>query len=170
MALVHVALGANLGERAATLRAAFGALRALAEPVGSFVASPVYESVPMGPADQPDYLNAAARFATRLEPEALLDALQDIERAHGRTRVDGVRWGARTLDLDLLLYGARRMASARLTVPHPGLHERGFVLAPLADLDAGLDVPGEGTVGELLARVGRDGLRRVEVPATDASW
>ncbi len=159
----YVALGANLGERRATLASACDALRALATPADSFAASPVYETLPMGPQDQPDYLNAVVRFDTASTPETLLDALQDIEAAHGRRRIGARRWGERTLDLDLLLYGRSVIATSRLRVPHPGLASRGFVLAPLADLEPGLVLPDGSSVAQHLMRVGRTGLRRLAV-------
>ena len=158
---VHVALGANLGDRAGTLRSALDALGALAVPGAAVRPSAFYESAPLGPADQPDYLNAVARFDTALGPEPLLDALQGIERDHGRVRIGARRWGARTLDLDLLLHGDARRDTARLTLPHPGIAARAFVLVPLAELDPGLVVPGLGTVDELLARVDAAGVRRI---------
>lgn len=160
-ALAHVALGSNLGDRAATLVSARDALAALAD-AGTLVASGVYETAPFGPRDQPDYLNAVVRLGSALAPEALLDALQDIERRHGRVREGARRWGERTLDLDLLLLGQARVDSARLRVPHPGLAERAFVLAPLAELDPDLVVPGTGaSVAELLGRVDTQGVRRI---------
>ena len=158
---VHVALGANLGDRAGTLRSALGALGALAVPGTPVRSSALYETAPLGPADQPDYLNAAARLDTALGPEPLLDALQRIERDHGRVRIGARRWGARTLDLDLLLHGDARLDTARLVLPHPGIRTRAFVLVPLAELDPGLVVPGLGSVAELLARVDVAGVRRL---------
>jgi 2-amino-4-hydroxy-6-hydroxymethyldihydropteridine diphosphokinase len=108
--------------------------------------SPVVRSPPMGPADQPDYLNAVLLLRTSLEAEALLDVLQQLETDFGRVR--GEHWGPRTLDLDLLLYGMQRMASERLTVPHPGLIERAFVLQPLCSMaeqmNLKLKIPGIG--------------------------
>ena len=161
--VAHVGLGANLGDRAATLGAALEALAGLAAPGTAPVASGFYETVPLGPADQPDYLNAAVRLRTTLDPEPLLDALQGIEAAHGRVREGAPRWGPRTLDLDLLLHGDARLDTPRLVLPHPGLSTRAFVLAPLAELDPALVVPGTNgaSVAELLRRAGRAGVRRV---------
>ena len=159
--LAHVALGANLGNRMRTLASAARALGALAAPGAEVALSAVYETAPLGPADQPDYLNAVARLPTTLAPEPLLDALQGIERDHGRVREGAERWGARTLDLDLLLHGRARLDTARLVLPHPEMAARAFVLVPLAELDPGLVVPGLGTVAGLLAGVGRAGVRRV---------
>lgn len=124
-------LGANLGNAHATLRRAAGALAALPR-TRLCATSSVYRSAPVGPAGQGDYLNAAVRLATELDAEALLDHLQAIESAAGRVRTQ--RWGPRTLDLDLLLYGECTLATERLVVPHPRLTERNFVLQPLIDL------------------------------------
>ncbi|ROR32878.1 2-amino-4-hydroxy-6-hydroxymethyldihydropteridine diphosphokinase [Inmirania thermothiophila] len=151
-----VALGANLGDAAATLRAAVAALAAL--PGTRLLAcSALYRTAPVGPPGQPDYLNAAALLATGLDPEGLLDALQAIERAHGRRR-DGSRWGPRTLDLDLLTYGGLRYRSRRLEVPHPRIAERPFVLVPLAEIAPGLEIPGVGRVEALRRRGGEAGI------------
>ena len=157
---VHVALGSNLGERRRTLESACESLRAFASDA-RVRCSPLYESAPMGPAEQPDYLNAVCTFETRLAPEALLAALQRVEASAGRVR-PARRWSARTLDLDLLLYGTRRIDTPSLTVPHPGIAERAFVLLPLADLDAGLEIPGRGVVSDLLAALGEGGIRRLD--------
>ena len=110
--------------------------------------SPLYGSSPVGPPGQPDYVNAVARLDTSLDAHALLDALHAIEHSHGRVR--GEYWGARTLDLDLLLYGDRQIHSATLNVPHPQLHLRAFVLVPLHDLAADLVLPGLGPLKDYL--------------------
>lgn len=154
--VVAIGLGSNLADPAAQLRAALAALAQL--PATALVASSsFYRSRPMGPQDQPDYVNAAAVLHTQLQPLELLDALQAIEQRHGRDR-SGVRWGARPLDLDLLLWDERRIAHPRLTVPHPGLHERAFVLYPLAEIGAAMQVPGRGTVAALRAACPAAGL------------
>lgn len=115
----------------------------------------------MGPQDQPDYINTVARLDTQLTAIGLLDELQRIEATHGRER-NGTRWGPRTLDLDILLFGDARIDTARLVVPHQGLAERNFVLYPLADVaPSELLIPGLGTLGEVLARVDRNGLTLV---------
>jgi 2-amino-4-hydroxy-6-hydroxymethyldihydropteridine diphosphokinase len=139
----YVGLGANLGDREAAIRRA-------AELVGARRLSTIRETEPWGLADQPPFLNAAAELETDLPPRALLDRLLEVERALGRTR-DGPRWGPRTIDLDLLLYGDERIDEPGLAVPHPRLHERRFALEPLAELDPGLVVPGRGLVSDLLA-------------------
>jgi 2-amino-4-hydroxy-6-hydroxymethyldihydropteridine diphosphokinase len=145
----YVGLGANVGERRASLDAALAALAA--EPGIELVAvSTVRETDPVGFEDQPRFLNAAAAVETELGPRALLERLLAIERRLGRTR-DGPRFGPRTIDLDLLVYGDERVDEPGLELPHPRLHERRFALEPLAELDPGLVVPGRGRVGELLA-------------------
>lgn len=103
----------------------------------------------MGPRDQPDFVNAVAVMETRLAPHALLKALQAVEARHGRERTHERRWGPRSLDLDILLYDDIRMQTAELTLPHPGLHERGFVLYPLAEVAPELIIPGHGSVQTL---------------------
>lgn len=111
----------------------------------------------MGPQDQPDYINAVMAIETQLPPLELLDGLQAIEAAHGRVR-QGERWGPRTLDLDLLVYGDREIQSERLTVPHPGISLRRFVLLPLHDIEPHLEIPGLGSLESLLAACPSDGL------------
>jgi 2-amino-4-hydroxy-6-hydroxymethyldihydropteridine diphosphokinase len=145
----YVALGANLGDREATIRAA---LRELGEMPGVRVTavSRLRETEPVGRLDQPAFLNGAAALETTLGPRALLELLLELERRHGRVREGAPAQGPRTLDLDLLLYGAARIDEPGLTVPHPRLHERAFVLEPLADLDPSLEVPGKGEVQTLL--------------------
>lgn len=156
----YVGLGANLGQPLAQLTAAVAALGQI--PGARLVAvSPAYRSRPMGPQDQPDYVNAVAGLLVRLEPLALLEALQAIENRMGRVR-DGERWGPRTLDLDLLVFGNRVMDEPRLTLPHPGVHERSFVLYPLADIAPALQVPGRGRVDVLQATVSGDDLQRLD--------
>ncbi|HHO68126.1 MAG TPA: 2-amino-4-hydroxy-6-hydroxymethyldihydropteridine diphosphokinase [Gammaproteobacteria bacterium] len=143
-----IGLGSNLEDPAGQLRRAFDELARLPH-TGLDGRSPLYRSPPMGPPDQPDYVNAVARLRTTLAPLALLRALQDIEAAHGRVRA--VHWGPRTLDLDLLLYGDRVIDAPGLQVPHPGLAARDFVLRPLADLAPDLEIPGLGPLAALLA-------------------
>ena len=149
-----IGLGSNLGEPERQLSRALVELDGLAHSrlTGQ---SPLYGSRPVGPPAQPDYVNAVARLDTSLDAFVLLDALQAIERSHGRVR--GERWGARTLDLDLLLYGDRQIDTAVLQVPHPQLHLRAFVLVPLHDLAPDLELPGLGPLAEYLPQSpGRD--------------
>jgi 2-amino-4-hydroxy-6-hydroxymethyldihydropteridine diphosphokinase len=111
------------------------------------------ETEPVGYEDQPRFLNAAASLATTRSPRELLDLLLEIEHDLGRVRGEGPRFGPRTIDLDLLLYGGERIDEDALEIPHPRLHERRFVLEPLAELDPGLVVPGRGPVSALLAEL-----------------
>lgn len=148
---VAVALGSNLGDRASHLAAAVESMAAL--PLTSLAAaSPVIETAPVGPVDQGPYLNAAVLLRTLLTPHDLLARLLLIERARGRDRAIEPRWGPRTLDLDILLFGDRVIDELGLTVPHPRLHERRFALEPLALVwpDALVPTLGRG-VRELLA-------------------
>ena len=134
MSTAFVALGSNLSDPPRQLRNAVQAIERLPG-TRLIAASRVYRSAAVGPGTQPDYLNAVLRLATSLAPRALLDALQGIERAQGRERRE--RWGPRTLDLDLLLYDDRRIETGDLTVPHPRLAERNFVLYPLLEVAGG---------------------------------
>jgi 2-amino-4-hydroxy-6-hydroxymethyldihydropteridine diphosphokinase len=140
----YIGLGANLGDRE-------WAIREAARRIGATKLSEIQETEPWGHADQPSFLNAAAEVDTELGARELLDFLLEVERGLGRERGTGPRYGPRAIDLDLLLFGSEVIDEPGLAVPHPLLHERRFVLEPLADLDAGLLVPGRGTVAELLA-------------------
>ena len=156
----YLGLGANLDDPARQVRRAFDELAAL--PASRLVSrSPLYKSPPLGPPDQPDYINAVAALETTLPPLELLAALRAIEVRHGRTRV-GSRWGPRSLDLDILLYGDLMLDSPELRLPHPGLHERAFVLYPLYDVAPELEVPGRGRVRELRARLAAPRIERLE--------
>jgi 2-amino-4-hydroxy-6-hydroxymethyldihydropteridine diphosphokinase len=149
--LAYIGLGANLGDREATLRDALRRVAATPDTAVTGVA-PLRETEPVGFVEQPAFLNGAARLTTSLDPRGLLQRLLDIERELGRTR-EGPRYGPRVVDLDLLLYDDLQIDEPGLTVPHPRLHERRFVLEPLLDLDPCLEIPGRGSVGVLLARL-----------------
>ncbi|HEU0304898.1 MAG TPA: 2-amino-4-hydroxy-6-hydroxymethyldihydropteridine diphosphokinase [Gaiellaceae bacterium] len=144
MTRAYVGLGANLGDREATIRSA-------AAMIGAARLSSLRETEPWGFADQPSFLNAAAELDTGLGARELLGLLLEVERELGRERGEGPRYGPRTIDLDLLLYGDETIDEPGLTVPHPRLYERRFALEPLAELDPELVVPGRGRVAELLA-------------------
>ena len=146
-----VGLGANLGDRRATIERAIDLLRGTPGLVVLAV-STLRETDPVGYEDQPRFVNGALEVETTLTARELLDALLAVERDLGRTR-EGPRFGPRTIDLDLLLYGDERLDEPGLTVPHPRLHERLFVLEPLAELAPGLVVPGRGDVESLLRGV-----------------
>jgi 2-amino-4-hydroxy-6-hydroxymethyldihydropteridine diphosphokinase len=145
----YVGLGANLGDRERTLREAVAVLDA-EEGIEVTAVSTLCETEPVGVGEQPLFLNGAAALDTTLEAAELLERLLTVEQRFGRVRVPGEH-GPRTLDLDLLLYGDEQIHVPALTVPHPRLHERRFVLEPLAELDPGLVVPGRGTVKSLLS-------------------
>lgn len=164
--LAYIALGSNLANPEAQLKTALEALASLPRSRLQ-VCSSLYRSVPMGPTDQPDYVNAVAALSTELEPEFLLDRLQDIEGAQGRIRAE--RWGPRTLDLDIVLYGDAIVVSERLKIPHPGIAQRNFVLYPLAEINRHLDIPGLGPVSELLEQCSDAGLCRLPARATSAA-
>ncbi|HKJ94407.1 MAG TPA: 2-amino-4-hydroxy-6-hydroxymethyldihydropteridine diphosphokinase [Gammaproteobacteria bacterium] len=158
--LAWVGIGSNLDDPAGRVRAALDALAGLSA-ARLAARSSLYLNPPMGDPDQPDYVNAVAALETRLAPLEMLAALQEIETRHGRRR-NGRRWEARVLDLDLLLHGDSVLASPELTLPHPGVPIRSFVLYPLAELSPGLVVPGHGRVDSLLAGVDCSGLRRID--------
>ncbi len=148
-AVAFIGLGSNLGERERYLEAALDRLRA-SPGVRVLAVSSVRETEPVGYAEQGRFLNAAAKLETTLRPSELLQLLLAIEGELGRVR-DGPRFGPRTLDLDLLLYGDEQLEEPELTIPHPRLAERSFVLEPLAELEPGLEIPGRGPVESLLA-------------------
>ena len=159
MSVAYIALGANLGDPTATVNAAFAALAELPQ-TALAGCSALYRTAPVGILDQPEFVNAAACLNTELAPEALLDALLAIEQRFGRRR--GERNGPRTLDLDLLLYDDRVIDTPRLTLPHPRLHLRAFVLCPLADLAPALALPGRGSLAAWLPAVANQGIVRLE--------
>ena len=159
MTTAFVALGANLDDpRSQVLQA----LEELDRLPGSRVVSrsSLYRTAPVGYLDQPDFINAVARLETALDARPLLDALLDLELRHGRRR--SLPNSPRTLDLDLLMYADRVMREDGLTLPHPRLHERAFVLAPLAEIAPDAIVPGQGRVGDLLDRVDRSSVELID--------
>ena len=160
--MAYVGIGTNIGDRAANVAQALQALAA--EPAIEFAeASSLYETAPVGKTDQPDFLNAVIALRTSLPPRDLLDALLHIENQMGRVRT--LRWGPRVIDLDLLLYGDEQIQTPGLTVPHPRLRERAFVLVPLAEIAPDLRLPGDekkvGEFAETLSGVGN--IRRLTI-------
>lgn len=155
----YVALGSNLDDPPSQVALAFEALGSLPE-TRLVLRSPLYRSRPMGPVEQPDFVNAAAGLLTRLEPLALLRALKQLETRLGRA-APIVRWGPRRIDLDLLVHGESRIATDELRLPHPGIAERAFVLAPLADIAPELVVPEAGRVRTLLRAADAASLERI---------
>ncbi len=157
---VYIGLGGNLEQPVDRIKSARQAIAAIPQVTEAGFSS-LYRSAPMGPANQPDYVNAAMAVDTTLAPLALLEQLQTIETAHGRVRL-GERWGPRTLDLDILLYGDQNIDSERLQVPHPGIAEREFVLYPLMEIAPELVVPGLGLLKHLVDACPQRGL--MEIP------
>ena len=156
---VVIALGSNLGDRLDYLQSGLDGL--FDTPRLVFLAvSPVYETTPVGGPEQPDYLNAVAIGETTLPARAVLERCHSLEDAFGRVR--GERWGPRTLDLDLIVYGDEVSDSPGLTLPHPRAHERAFVLAPWHDADPDAELPGQGGVADLLKALGTTGVTRLD--------
>jgi 2-amino-4-hydroxy-6-hydroxymethyldihydropteridine diphosphokinase len=153
---VVLALGSNLGDRLANLQGGVDVLCA-GPGLDQVAVSPVYETAPVGGPAQPDYLNAVLVAATSLPARGILDRARAAEAAAGRVR--GERWGARTLDVDVIVYGNQASADPELTLPHPRAHERAFVLAPWHDVDPDAVIPGWGRVTDLLAAAGTAGVR-----------
>jgi 2-amino-4-hydroxy-6-hydroxymethyldihydropteridine diphosphokinase len=151
----YIGIGSNLGDSLARVHAAFDALANVTR-TQLVARSPLYRTRPFGPVSQGDFINAVAGVLTQLSALELLAALRGIESAAGRVRTE--RWGPRILDLDLLVFGGQRIAEPELTVPHPGIAERGFVLRPLNDIAPTLEIPGLGRVQELLQRLPDDGI------------
>ncbi len=159
----YVGLGSNLGDKAANLSTAVGLLRQ-DERCRIARASSLYVTRPFGVEDQPDFLNAAVELRTLLNPHELLAKCLEVERNMGRMRT--IRWGPRVIDLDILIYEDSNVNTGDLVIPHPGLVERAFALAPLAEIAPDADVGGGVTAREALKRVGDRGIRVIQ----DASW
>jgi 2-amino-4-hydroxy-6-hydroxymethyldihydropteridine diphosphokinase len=155
----YVGVGSNLEDPRAQVLRACGRLAQL--PLTRLeLTSPLYRSRPMGPIVQPEFVNAVAGLLTQLESAPLLEELRALEAAHGRP-ASHERWGPRVIDLDLLAYAHERRSGPELTLPHPGIPERNFVLYPLADIAPDLELPGLGRVAELAGRVTAEGLARL---------
>ena len=163
----YVGVGSNLDDPAAQVERAFAALAALRESRLVYRSS-LYATAPFGPVEQPDFVNGVAGLLTRLSPEELLAALRSLEAAQGRVRT-GERWGPRRIDLDLLVVGGELRQTPDLTLPHPGIPQRNFVLYPLADIAPDLVVPGAGTVRDLKERVPSSGIRRLGPRSEDSA-
>ena len=148
MVIAYIGLGSNLGDRYNEIMTAVKTLSTLPDSILN-ARSSLYRTHPVGPQDQPGYLNAVVELDTTLPALTLLNRLQEIECQHGRVR--GKRWAARTLDLDLLLYGEITCHGSRLTLPHPEMYRRGFVLVPLHEIAPRCMIPGRGKVTDLLA-------------------
>jgi len=156
---VFIGMGSNLNDPVQQLTQACTEIAAV-ENIYLRKISSLYRNPPLGPPDQPDYVNAVVEIATALSPEALLAELQAIEEMHGRVR-GGERWAARPLDLDILLYGEKIIRSEALTIPHLGLYERAFVLYPLMEIAPDLEVPGHGPLRKLVHNVDGSTLENI---------
>lgn len=156
---VYIGLGSNQGDSQAVLLSALQAIDEHAD-MRVLKVSSHYASTPMGPQNQPDFVNAVALLETTLSPQELLSQLQHIETAHGRER-KSERWGPRTLDLDILLYGNKKMTTPALTIPHYGMAEREFVLVPLFEIAPSMIMPDGQPLAAWVARCTLDGLRRL---------
>lgn len=147
--LAYIGIGSNLDDPVRQVKEALVELEALPDSILAAHSS-LYRSKPMGPADQPDYINAVAALETLLSADELLKALQRIEDLLGRERSAG-KWAPRSMDLDLLLYGRKTIRTDTLTIPHPGMHERDFVIIPLHEIAGNITVPGHGQLSALIA-------------------
>jgi 2-amino-4-hydroxy-6-hydroxymethyldihydropteridine diphosphokinase len=156
-----IGLGSNLNDPKAQLEQAFVALERL-RGTRLYFRSKLYRNPPMGPQDQPDYINAVAGLLTQLSARDLLQALQAIEHGAGRDRATAERWGPRPLDLDILTYGQHSVEKPGLHLPHPGIAKRNFVLLPLLELAPGLQIPGLAPLSSLVARLGDDNLEPLD--------
>lgn len=157
--IAYIGIGSNLDDPVTQVREAFEELDTIPDSI-LVSRSSLYLGKPMGPADQPDYVNAVAAIDTLLSPKALLAELRKIEDRQGRDR-SAEKWGPRVLDLDLLLYGKKRINTPDLVVPHPGLHERDFVIIPLAEIAGNLNVPGHGYLHNLIKNCKSHDLKKL---------
>lgn len=155
MTTVYIGLGSNMESPKLHVT---NAIKALGEIQSTHTkkTSSLYKSKPVGPPDQDDYINAVAELETELAPLELLDKIQIIENEHGRVRNE--RWGPRTLDLDILMFGDEVINNERLTIPHPEMMNRSFVLVPLAEINADCLIPGKGLLRDVLTSIDRDSL------------
>ncbi|MEJ2115834.1 MAG: 2-amino-4-hydroxy-6-hydroxymethyldihydropteridine diphosphokinase [Gammaproteobacteria bacterium] len=147
----YIGLGSNLSDPQTQVTSALEEINSIPDTHVLKVSS-LYVSQPMGPSDQPEYVNAVAKISTSLSPEQLLDKLQGLEQVHRRKR-EGKRWGPRTLDLDIILFGDLQMETKSLQIPHYGVAEREFVLIPLQELQANLIIPGKGAIEVLISQL-----------------
>ena len=157
---VYLGLGSNLSAPLQQLQTAVQAISRLAQTC-LLNTSSAYLSKPMGPQDQPDYVNAVVALSTQLDPYELLDALQTIEAQQGRRR-NGQQWGPRTLDIDILLFGQLVIQEPHLTIPHYGMRERAFVLYPLAEIATDLRLPSGEALKSVLEKCPRQGLKKLD--------
>ena len=158
--ICYIGIGANLNDPAKQVRTAINSIGQINETT-LIDSSSLYQSVPMGPQDQPDYVNAVAKVETLLAAEDLLDSLQSIENQQGRIR-KSERWGPRIIDLDIITFGNKTINSKRLTVPHYGIRERNFVLLPLKEIAPDFSLPSGESIDALLSQVDLQGIMKLE--------
>ena len=158
MTIAFLGLGSNLDNPLDQLARAIKAIETIPATLLIHTSS-FYKNRPVGPQDQPDFLNAVVSVETGLSPDKLLDYLQDIETRQGRKR--NIHWGARTLDLDILLFGNEIINSARLVIPHPEMHRRAFVVQPLYEIEPDLVIPGQGPLKDLIQHISTDEMQRI---------
>lgn len=156
----YIGLGSNLDNPEQQVLTAINELR-MTDGIDDMRVSSLYRTKPMAGMEQPDYINALVQLETSLTPEQLLDQCQSIELKHERDRSTG-RWSARTLDLDIILYGQETIKTERLTIPHYGMYERNFVLIPLAELDPDLRLPDNTSIQDALTKITTEGLVKIE--------
>lgn len=156
---VYIGIGSNLEDPVTQVKDAIEELEMLPDTILA-ARSSLYTGKPMGPQDQPDYINAVVALDTLLSPEDLFARMMEIEKQAGRVR-DGEQWGPRILDLDLLMYGKKKIDEAHLTVPHPAMHERDFVIIPLAEVAGNMKIPGHGLLSTLINQVENHSLKKV---------
>lgn len=155
----YIGIGSNLDDPVSQVKESIEELESIPDSVLA-ASSSLYSSKPMGPADQPDYVNAVVALDTLLSAEELMQALVKIEDRQGRDR-SGDKWGPRVIDLDLLLYGKKKINTDKLTVPHPGMHERDFVIIPLAEIAGNLNIPGHGYLTSLINQCENHSLKKL---------
>ncbi|MCZ6802911.1 MAG: 2-amino-4-hydroxy-6-hydroxymethyldihydropteridine diphosphokinase [Proteobacteria bacterium] len=159
MTIAYIGLGSNMDSPRQHITTAIQSLGEI-QSTRIVIVSSLYKSKPMGPQNQGDYINAVVQIETEMGPTELLDCLQAIENEHGRVRVE--HWGPRTIDLDILMFGNEIIQNDRLTVPHPEITNRPFVIVPLAEIDPACVIPEEGLVSDLILRIDQDGLELLQ--------
>ena len=161
MTTVYIGLGSNLDDPETHIDMAINDLSRIPQ-TKLMDKSSLYKSQPLGPQEQPDFINSVAKLETVLPANVLLEYLQEIEYDHGRQRE--IKWGPRTLDLDMLLYGDMKISESNLVIPHPHIASRHFVLCPLMEIDPDVEIPEQGNVSDLFAKLGVDAPERIQQP------
>ena len=159
MTIAYIGLGSNMNSPVKQIKSAITSIEEIISTkiIGM---SSLYKSKPVGPQNQDDYINAVIKIETKLVPYQLLECLHDIEEKHGRIRKE--HWGPRILDLDILIFGNKVMVDEKLTIPHPEIENRSFVLAPLIEIDPDCIIPKKGLASDLLATIGKDNIVQIQ--------